>query len=75
MTPQDTQAGGRRATQGHRYSWKGRDVLAMESGCGLVRVRSFPRHEWDGLGRPHYAYAAELTAQPMAYFHGEVPRG
>lgn len=61
------------AKQGHRYQWYGYDVLALESGEGIVRVADLvPDQLW--LGKVHNVPAAELHPQPMVYFHGEVPR-
>lgn len=73
----NTQVAGTRATQGHRYHWRGLNVLAMESGTSYVRVRlieNMPEgHLW--LGSAYRAPVANLVAQPMGYFKGEVPRG
>lgn len=61
------------AKQGHRYRWYGYDVLALESGEGIVHVADLePGQPW--LGRAYRVPAVELHPQPMRYFHGEVPR-
>lgn len=61
------------AKQGHRYRWYGYDVLALESGKGIVRVADLvPSQPW--LGDVRRVPAAELHPQPMRYYHGEVPR-
>lgn len=63
------------ATQGHRYDWRGINVLAMESGTGYVRVRIIRQmpegHTW--LSSPYRAPASELVAQPMRYHGDQVP--
>ena len=40
-----------RATQGHRYRWRGRDVLALQSGTKRVQVALI----MSGLGQSVYA--------------------
>ena len=60
----------REARQGHAYDYGGREVIALESGAA-VRVAEIE----DGwLGRPYNVCASWLTALPMRYFHGQVPR-
>lgn len=73
MTPQDTQAGGSRAIQGHRYLHGETSVLALESGTSVQVAELVPNQPW--LGRTYQARADWLVPQRMAYFHGEVPRG
>lgn len=63
-------AGG--ARQGHAYSWRGNKVIAMESGA-FPRV-SYIDPAWQWCSPPFHVKAEELTPEPMAYFHGEVPR-
>lgn len=61
------------AKQGHRYRRYGYDVLALESGEGIMRVADLvPDQPW--LGKVHNVPAAELHPQPMRYFHGDTPR-
>lgn len=60
------------AQQGHRYSWFGKPVLALESGY-YVRVMLFdPARPW--ICMITHARAYELDPQPMKYFHGEIPK-
>eukprot|EP01034_Spumella_vulgaris_P024990 gene24990-31392_t len=61
------------ATQGHRYRWRGRDVLALQSGTKRVRVAPIVGGEGYPLGQPQTAPVRALRALPMAYFHGQVP--
>lgn len=63
--------------QGHRYGYRTREVLALESElvpgqqvCVAVIDVSRP---W-ALGEPTLAAPAELQALPMRYFHGQTPR-
>lgn len=60
------------ARQGHAYSWRGNRVIAMESGA-FPRV-SYIDPAWQSCSPPFHVKAEELTPEPMAYFHGEVPR-
>jgi len=61
------------ARQGHRYRWYGWDVLALQSGEGMVRVADLVP-DWPWLGEVRRVPAAELIPQPMRYFHGEIPQ-
>lgn len=65
-----------RATQGHRYTWRGLNVLAMESGDTRVRVRVIQPTPagFDWFGPIRRAHVSELVACPMAYFKGETPQ-
>lgn len=65
------------AKQGHRYAWcegedGGRTVIALESGSRVRVAELVPGQPW--FGRTWSTHASLLTPQPMAYFHGEVPR-
>lgn len=62
-----------RATQGHRYRWFGYDVLAMESGTGIVLVRDISGDDGMWLGERRRVPAAEMIPQPMRYFGGRLP--
>ena len=64
------------ATQGHRYLLDGGvSVLAVSSGAS---PRVMVIHEGPNAppfpGWPFEVSAERLTAVPMVYFHGEVPR-
>lgn len=60
------------ARQGHKYSFFGVEVLAMESG-ERVKVREVQTDAlW--LGASMVAHADHLKPMPMKYFHGEVPQ-
>lgn len=60
-----------RAQQGHRYLLNGKTVLALESGF-MVKVMEFDEAEpW--IGKTVVTVSRHLKAQPMKYFHGEVP--
>lgn len=59
------------AQQGHRYRWRGVDVLALESGQDVRIAEIVPGQPW--LGPRVAAYAFELEPLPMAYFHGQTP--
>lgn len=61
-----------KAVQGHLYSWRGCDVLAMESGA-FPKV-SYIDPEWEWCSAPFHVHSDELEALPMKYFHGEVPK-
>jgi hypothetical protein len=63
-----------RATQGHRYRWRGRDVLALQSGTERVRVAPIVGGDGYPLGQPLTAPVRALRALPMVYFHGQVPQ-
>lgn len=59
------------ARQGHRYTYFGLSVLAMESG-ERVRVREI-LPDWPWLGPEMHALAQWLKPEPMKYTQGEVP--
>lgn len=61
------------AKQGHRYQHKGWDVMALETGDGLVKVAPLDDDQPYPLGRAFFAQAGELSPLPMRYFHGELP--
>lgn len=60
--------------QGHKYIHNGREVLALESGKGLVKVADLDHSQPYPLGHARHVQAGDLTAQPMAYFHGKLPK-
>lgn len=59
-------------SQGHRYDYAGRQVLALGSGHVAVVAEIHPEKPWP-LGQEHTVKASWLTPQPMVYFGGEVP--
>lgn len=59
--------------QGHKYAYRGWDVLALESGAEFVRVAPIDHSQPYPLGHAEFVNAADLIPQPMAYFHGELP--
>lgn len=59
------------AKQGHRYEYRGVDVLALESG-EVVRVARIDAELPWPLGAISTVHASELTPRPMRYFFGEV---
>ena len=60
--------------QGHKYRLGFyRDVLALESGEGVVKVAELDNTQPWGLGRPEHVPAQFLSPLPMRYFHGQVP--
>lgn len=68
-----------KVTQGHRYriSISNREVMAMESApaADVVRVREIKKGcVWQQLGDAEIVPANKLTALPMRYFHGQVPK-
>lgn len=60
--------------QGHKYAYRGWEVLALQSGDGLVKVAPIDHSQPYPLGHPEFANAGDLVPQPMAYFHGELPK-
>ena len=58
--------------QGHRYSYSGRDVLALDSGHVARVAEIHPNKPWP-LGQEHTVKASWLVPLPMVYFGGEVP--
>ncbi len=61
------------ANQGHRYRMgSSKDVLALESGEGVVRVAEIDTSQPWGLGRPEHVPAQFLSPLPMVYFNGEI---
>ena len=60
-------------TQGHKYNYNGWEVLAMQSGEGLVKVAPIDQSQPYPLGHVQFAQSEHLVAMPMNYFHGEVP--
>lgn len=61
------------AQQGHRYRLGPVDVMALSSGL-RPRVAAIYSGKFWPLGEPFEANAADLKPQPMAYFHGELPK-
>lgn len=61
------------AKQGHRYQHHGWEVLALETGAGLVKVAPLDDSQPYPLGLATYAQATELVPLPMRYFGGELP--
>jgi hypothetical protein len=59
------------ARQGHRYSWRGHDVIALSSGKSVQVALLLPGAHWIGI--KFVAMARHLTPLPMRYFHGQVP--
>jgi hypothetical protein len=59
------------ARQGHRYSYRGGDVLALETGPAVRVAMLVPGAPW--LGVQFVAMAQHLTPLPMRYFHNQVP--
>lgn len=60
------------AQQGHRYKLGERSVLAMQSGV-VIEVRELDHREAYPLGKPITVKASWLKAEPMRYFHGDIP--
>lgn len=60
------------AQQGHRYRYRGQDVLALDSGPVVWVGELWPGELW--FSRQWLADAVDLQPLPMRYFHGEVPR-
>ena len=58
--------------QGHKYSFMGAEVIAIEQTGQVWRVRpvSVP---W--LGDSRYAKPDQLIPLPMKYFHNQLPQG
>lgn len=59
------------ARQGHKYSYRGVNVIALSSGSSVRVAILSPNSPW--LGVQFVAMARHLTPLPMKYFHGEVP--
>jgi hypothetical protein len=57
------------AKQGHRYEYRGVDVLALESG-EVVRVARIDLAAYWPLQEVSIVSAEELKPLPMQYFHG-----
>lgn len=60
------------ASQGHRYQYGTREVIAMQSGHVVV-VRPINMGEPYPLGAPLTVKASWLQPLPMKYFHMEIP--
>ena len=58
------------ARQGHRYTLGQLSVMAMENGERVEVAEIGPM--W--LGARHTVEARDLVAQPMAYYHGQIPQ-
>lgn len=62
------------AQQGHLYEHLGEKVLAMGTSDFLVMVRVvYKDSPW--LGESRRVRVGELTAVPMRYFKGQIPKG
>ena len=62
------------AQQGHLYKyWNGREVIALESGDGMIEVRDVRPDEPSGLGKKYTVDSRFLEPQPMKYFSGQMP--
>lgn len=62
------------AQQGHKYKLSpNREVLALESGDGIVKVAEIDNTQPWGLGRPEHVPAQFLSALPMRYYFGQTP--
>ena len=59
--------------QGHKYNYKGQDVIAMENGAGWVSVAPIHPAQPYQLGAPFLADTKRMQPVAMAYFHGQVP--
>lgn len=69
---QNSPQGVKFAQQGHRYTYQGKDVIALNNGR-IVKVLHFdPAKPW--VGHTQTVPALLLLPQPMKYFHGEIPR-
>lgn len=58
--------------QGHRYSMGPIEVLALESGSGMVLVAKIDETHFWPLSTPFKTEAVGLKPLPMRYFHGET---
>jgi hypothetical protein len=61
------------AQQGHKYSWYGREVLALESSGWRVKVALIDMTQPYPLGAVQFVWSQDLKPLPMKYFHGELP--
>ena len=59
--------------QGHKYSYWGREVLALESGDGSLRIATIDHSQPYPLGAATMVYAADLIPLPMVYYANQVP--
>lgn len=62
-----------KVSQGHKFDWFGREVLALESGENTVKVAVIDHTQPYPLGKAQVAEVGHLVPLPMRYFHGVVP--
>ena len=60
------------AKQGHVYRYRLMRVMALESGARVKVAEVDHSRPWP-LGKQFIVSACDLSPQPMAYFHGEIP--
>ena len=59
--------------QGHKYSYCGAEVLALESGGESVKVDEIDHSQPYPLGRAMVVRGEFLTPLPMVYYANQVP--
>ena len=60
--------------QGHRYSYKGQDVMAVTDDQELPSVAPIDHSQPYALGLKFFAPADQLIPLPMSYYHGQTPK-
>lgn len=59
------------ARQGHRYTFHGEPVIALQSGVTVKVLHFDDQKPW--IGWTEYAPAVLLVPQPMKYHGGQIP--
>ncbi len=59
--------------QGHKYLFRGVEVIALSSGTEVIRVAELDHSQPYPLGPAKLASAYYMEPLPMRYFHDQVP--